>query len=269
MRGAALLTEADPPAVTVLNRGLRGPFLFTCDHACNRIPSELGSLGMAPDQLSSHIGWDPGALPVAQALAARFQSPLIHGGYSRLVVDLNRPPESADSMPTTSAGVAVPGNIGLSKLDRERRLDALFHPYHETIDALIGERRRLLRPTILIALHSFTPDYPGETRPWHIGVIYRRDGGLGSALFQALHASKHVRVGDNQPFQIQDEGDVTIPRHGEAHGLPNVLIELRQDTLASPAQREAWVDRLYRALAQAADSLSGGLDSSPAKESAP
>jgi predicted N-formylglutamate amidohydrolase len=55
-------------------------------------------------------------------------------------------------------------------------------------------------------------------------------------------------VGDNLPFQIHDDEDATIPWHGERRGLPNVLIELRQDTVATKPDRARWVERLHTAL---------------------
>jgi predicted N-formylglutamate amidohydrolase len=242
------LGETDPDPVAIFNRAMPGPFLFTCDHACNRLPARLGDMGMTAAQLTSHIAWDPGALPVAQGLASLFGSPLVYGAYSRLVVDLNRPAESTGSMPEMSAGIPVPGNAGLSESERQERLDAVFHPYHEAIDGLLGERLESSRATALVAIHSFTPDYPGEARPWHVGIIHRHDFGLGAPLVDALRGRDDLRVGDNLPFQIQDDGDATIPRHGERRRLPNVLIELRQDTLATAEGREAWVARLHAAL---------------------
>ena len=246
-----LLADGDPEPVTIVNRDSAGPFLFTCDHACNHIPVRLGDMGMTPEQLLSHIAWDPGALQVALELSSLFGSPLVYGGYSRLVVDLNRPPESPGSMPVTSAGIPVHGNEALSESERHLRLHTLFHPYHGAIDRLLSERQRSNLATNLVAIHSFTPDYPGETRPWHVGVIHRHDFGLGVALVKALREGGDVHVGDNLPFQIHDDGDATIPRHGEQRRLPNVLVELRQDILATAADRAIWVRRLHRALQHA------------------
>jgi len=246
-----LLAENDPPAVTVRNHHGSGPVLFTCDHACNRIPASLGDLGLTEEQLLSHIAWDPGALPVAQHLAARFDSPLIYGGYSRLVVDLNRPPDSPDSMPVSSAGIPIPGNLGLSDTKRWARLQALFRPYHAAIESVLDARAQAGLATVLVAIHSFTPHYPGETRPWQVGVIHRHDFGFGAALVDALRAENDILVGDNRPFQIQDDGDATIPVHGERRSLPNALIELRQDGLANSSGREIWASRLAAALERA------------------
>ncbi len=65
--------------------------LITCEHGGNRIPKRYRSLFAGQEALlSSHRGWDPGALSLAQTLARSFHAPLHHSCTSRLLVDLNR-----------------------------------------------------------------------------------------------------------------------------------------------------------------------------------
>ena len=45
-----------------------GDVVVVCEHASNRMPAGLGGLGLAPELLTSHIAWDPGALGLARAL---------------------------------------------------------------------------------------------------------------------------------------------------------------------------------------------------------
>jgi predicted N-formylglutamate amidohydrolase len=58
-------------------------------------------------------------------------------------------------------------------------------------------------------------------------------------------------VGDNQPYAVSDEGDYTIPIHGERRSIPHVELEIRQDLLADESGQAAWADRLARALTKA------------------
>ena len=53
-------------------------------------------------------------------------------------------------------------------------------------------------------------------------------------------------VGDNEPYAVSDETDYTIPVHGEARGLMNTGIEIRQDLISDQAGERAWADRLAR-----------------------
>ena len=76
--------------VGVSNPGGSSPFVLTCDHASNFLPAEFGTLGLAAADLSRHIAWDPGALPVARRMARALDAPLIESRVSRLVIDCNR-----------------------------------------------------------------------------------------------------------------------------------------------------------------------------------
>jgi predicted N-formylglutamate amidohydrolase len=51
------------------------------------------------------------------------------------------------------------------------------------------------------------------------------------------------KVGDNEPYTGALEGD-TLDTHGTKTGHPNVLIEMRQDFLASPQMAEVFAVRL-------------------------
>ena len=51
-------------------------------------------------------------------------------------------------------------------------------------------------------------------------------------------------VGDNEPYAVSDETDYTIPVHGEARGLMNTGIEIRQDLIADAAGQQQWAERL-------------------------
>src|SRR6516165_7886833 len=105
-------------------------------------------------------------------------------------------------------------------------------------------------PTVLVALHSFTPVYDGVVRPWHIGTLYHRDTTLPPLLLSALRAEADLVVGDNEPYAVSDTTDHTIPVHGEARGLINTGIEIRQDLIADEIGQRQWAERLARILSE-------------------
>lgn len=242
---AALLGPDEPPPVETINTDGRGSAVLVCDHASSRVPKQLGTLGLEPDLLTDHIGWDPGAAGVARRLAAQLDCPLVLSGYSRLVIDCNRPLGHADSIAERSAGLSIPGNVGLSPLERSIRIDALFRPYHDAIAGLLD--RRSHRPTLLISIHSFTPVLNGQLRPWHIGISHWRNPRLAALLLGALRRTGDFTIGDNEPYPIENHIDYTIPWHGEGRGLPSVMIEIRQDQLLTSADATAWAGRLAAA----------------------
>ncbi len=244
-KAATLLGRDEAPPVETINTDGRGSAVLVCDHASNRVPERLGTLGLEVDLLADHIGWDPGAADVARRLAAHLDSPLVLSGYSRLVIDCNRPLGHAESIAERSAGVSIPGNLGLSPLERSIRIDALFRPYHDAIAGLLDGRSH--RPTILISIHSFTPVLNGQLRPWHIGISYWRDPQLATLLLGSLRRTGDFTIGDNEPYPIENNIDYTIPRHGEGRGLPSVMIEIRQDEIRTLAGATAWAARLAAA----------------------
>ena len=97
-------------------------------------------------------------------------------------------------------------------------------------------------------MHSFTPVFAGETRPWHVGVLYHRDTRLAHALLAALKEEPDLVVGDNQPYSISDGSDFAVPVHGEQRGLLHVELEIRQDLIADAQGQAQWAQRLARIL---------------------
>ena len=241
----SLLRPDEPPAVEVVNAGGGSHVVLVCDHASNRVPARLGTLGLDAVQLADHIGWDPGAADVARRLSGSLDAPLVLSGYSRLVIDCNRPLRSAESIPGQSAGVIVPGNQALSVEDREIRIKELFLPYHDAIDRLLDTRSQ--RPSLLLSIHSFTPVLYGRSRPWHIGVCYGHNRGFAALMLEALSRKKDITIGDNEPYPIEDDCDYTIPVHGEGRGIPSAMIEIRQDRIRTAEDVAAWAERLAEA----------------------
>lgn len=250
-----MLAAFEPPAVSVTRPESRSPFLFTVDHASRRIPAALGDLGLPPTERERHIAWDIGALGVATLLADHCGATLVASGYSRLVIDCNRHVWRDDAIPSRSELTDIPGNRGLSEADREARRRCFHQPYHERIAALLDARQRAGCATVYIAVHSFTPVYKGEARPWQVALLSNRDRRVADILLRELRRVPGLCVGDNIPYRLTDEGDYGVPVHAERRGLPHVLIELRQDEIAEPAGQHVWAARLPPLLRLAASEL--------------
>jgi predicted N-formylglutamate amidohydrolase len=241
-----LLGTGDVPPVWEENPAGRSPFLLTADHYGRLIPRMLGDLGVPAGELTRHIAWDIGIAGVAEALSDHLDAHLIAQRYSRLVIDCNRPPGAPNSIPLISEATTIAGNEGLERDAAVARRHGIFDPYHRRIREVIDRRLREGMPTVLVSLHSFTPLYAGVIRPWHIGTLYHRDTKLPPLLLNLLRAESDLVVGDNEPYAVSDETDYTIPVHGEARGLMNSGIEIRQDLIADQAGQKQWADRLAR-----------------------
>ena len=250
-----LLGREDVPPVHEENAAGRSPYLLTSDHYGLLIPKRLGDLGLPESEWARHIAWDIGIAGVAEALSKQLGAHLIAQRYSRLVIDCNRPPAAPSSIPRISEATAIPGNQGLAPEAAEARRMAIFDPYHRRIAEVIDRRNAAGMPTVLVALHSFTPVYAGIARPWHIGTLYHRDTRLPPLLLKCFRAEAGLVVGDNEPYAVSDDTDYTIPVHGEARGLMNSGVEIRQDLIAEAAGQQQWADRLARILAEAEATL--------------
>jgi predicted N-formylglutamate amidohydrolase len=244
----------DPPAVTVVNAGGASSVVLVCEHASNHIPARYNGLGLPQAELERHIAWDIGAADLARRLSVLLDAPLFLAGYSRLLIDCNRPLGSSTSIPMRSEDTVIPGNLDLDVQEIARRQAAWFTPFQDCIARHLDARVPASRPSIIIGVHSFTPVFQGVARPWQAGVLYAQAMALGTGLIAQLRAQGDLTVGDNQPYCIEPEHDHTVPVHGDARGIPAVLIEVRQDVLAIPADIAGWAIRLAGALkAVAAD----------------
>jgi predicted N-formylglutamate amidohydrolase len=248
MNAQTLLGPGEPGAYTTIGRPNGTPFLVVCDHASNRVPSRLGTLGVCDAERQRHIAWDIGAAGVARRLAAQLGAFAILQNYSRLVIDCNRDPAVPTSIAPISELTEIPGNLALTPDARQARVQAIFRPYHDRIAAELDRRRDAGIPTVLVSVHSFTPVYKGEARPWQVGLLYNRDPRVARLMMALLAEEGGLTIGDNQPYSVSDETDYTIPVHGERRGLPYAEIEIRQDLIAGDAGQDAWAARLARIL---------------------
>lgn len=244
--GLKLLTPEDAPPVIEENAQGPSPCLLTCDHYGRLAPRALGDLGVSASEWERHIAWDIGIAGVVTRLSRALGAHLIAQRYSRLVIDCNRPPGVASSIPVLSEATRIPGNEGISLEEAEARRAEIFAPYHARIAQALDARRETRRPTILLAMHSFTPAYAGVGRPWHIGTLYNRDKRLAKLLGNLLRAEGDLVVGDNEPYAASDLTDYCIPVHAERRGLLHCGIEIRQDLIADEAGQAQWADRLAR-----------------------
>ncbi|WP_262047963.1 N-formylglutamate amidohydrolase [Bradyrhizobium sp. Bra78] len=245
-----LLGEGEAHPVHEVNTAGQSPFLLTSDHYGRILPRALDDLGVAGSELTRHVAWDIGIAGVADRLAEMLDAHLIAQRYSRLVIDCNRPPAAVSSIPLISEATAIPGNEGITEQQRTARRREIFEPYHGRIEAAIDRRLHDKQPTVLVSLHSFTPVYAGVARPWHIGALYNRDTVLPQLLLRHLRAEGDLVVGDNEPYAVNDLTDYTIPVHGEARGLVNTGIEIRQDLIADQSGQQQWAERLARIFAE-------------------
>jgi len=231
----------------------RADMLFVCDHASSRVPKAYGTLGLEEGAFAAHIAYDSGAAQVTRALAQAYGAPAVLAGWSRLLIDLNRGADDPTLVMKLSDGRIIPGNRDASDAEVEKRIGLFYRPYHAAIAEQIAKLRAAGVIPTLVSMHSFTPVWKGFRRPWDVGVLWDKDGRLAHPLMAALKRAGLV-VGDNEPYKGELEGDCMYV-HGSLNGLPHVLIEIRQDLIATPEAAEKFAARLKPILDEALQAM--------------
>jgi predicted N-formylglutamate amidohydrolase len=219
--------------------------LLLCDHASNAIPPELNSLGLPLAQLERHIAYDIGAAELIRTMARALGAPALLTTFSRLLIDPNRGLDDPTLVMRLSDGAIVPGNAKIDEAGIAARVKRYYAPYDAAIDDAVETAIAAGHPPAIMSVHSFTPFWKAVVRPWHVGVLWEREGALARALIAALQAEGDLVVGDNEPYSGGLPGD-TIDRHAVRRGLPDALIEVRQDLIAASETARAWGLRLAR-----------------------
>ena len=223
-------------AYEIINADGVGPAVIVCEHASNHIPAEYDGLGLEPSARDSHAAWDPGAEDVARRLSEALDAPMIAGRVSRLVYDCNRPPEAPSAMPERSERIAVPGNVGLSAAARAARAARIYAPFKRATSDLIARRGRVGTRFALITMHSFTPVWMGQPRAVEIGILHDSDARLADAMLAQEVPGRQVER--NAPYGPADGVTHSLRLHGIANDLPNVMLEVRNDLIATTVQQD-------------------------------
>ena len=226
----------------LLNTGGKSSVVLVCEHASSFIPDALDNLGVAEAFRQSHVAWDPGALAVAQRMAQNLDAKLVVSDVSRLVYDCNRPPEAPDAMPVRSEIVDVPGNVDLSDAARAERVATCYEPFR----ALLAHTVAQTEQPVIVTVHSFTPIYHGKPRAVEIGVLHDADARLADAMLECASSHTTAQVERNAPYGPEHGVTHTLREHALPGGHLNVMLEIRNDLIATPAQQAAMGDMIAK-----------------------
>ncbi|MCH1541986.1 MAG: N-formylglutamate amidohydrolase [Alphaproteobacteria bacterium] len=240
----------------VLTRRLDTPssnrrFLIICDHASNFVPPELNALGLPQGELERHIAYDIGALEVAEKIAETLECPLVASQFSRLLIDPNRGLDDPTLVMKLSDGSIIPANENIDpfqdKAAWQARIDAFYRPYNQAIEAAIDDALSIGQVPIILSVHSFTPVWRGQTRPWQAAVLWDQDARLRDVMVDYMATQTDMCFGDNEPYSGQLKNDC-LYRHGTQKGLPHALIELRQDLIGDEAGQTIWAGHMVEVM---------------------
>lgn len=231
-------------APVIENKAAKGRVVLVCEHASNAFPAPWGDLGLTEAQRGAHIAWDPGALGVARGLMRRLDAVLVHAPVSRLVYDCNRAPDMAGAMPARSEVHEVPGNAAISAAERLARTEAVYLPFHDGLHGLLMQRIALGMRPVVVTIHSFTPVYFGKPRAVEFGVIHDADPALAVAIRDAAVKQTRLNTALNAPYSAADDVTHTLRVQATPYGLPNAMLEIRNDLIATADAEEAMAEQL-------------------------
>ncbi len=232
-----------PPFETITGDRSRG-LVLVADHAGRELPDEYGSLGLPASEFERHIAYDIGVEAVTRALARLTDAPAVMARFSRLLIDANRGEDDPTLIRQLYDGTVIRANYPMAEEERLRRIERYYRPYHDALGAMVASVADESKAApFLFSVHSFTPSMQGRARPWHVGLLWDSDDRAARPLLDMLRADPSLVVGDNEPYDGALHGD-TMYRHATQNGYAHVLIEIRQDLIATPEGAGSWAARL-------------------------
>ncbi|MEZ6132623.1 MAG: N-formylglutamate amidohydrolase [Planctomycetaceae bacterium] len=213
---------------------LQPAVVITCEHGGNAVPAPYRPLfDGAKDVLSSHRGWDPGALRLARQFAKHLNAPLHFANVTRLLVELNRSLGHARLFSEFTAGIA--------ETDKTQILARYWHPYRSAVESDVARLICDHGQVVHLSVHSFTPVWEGVVRRTDVGLLYdpaRQDERQLCRHWQvSLRAGQpSLTVHRNAPYRGISDGFVTSLRKAfDADRYVGIELEVNQRLIQSPA----------------------------------
>jgi predicted N-formylglutamate amidohydrolase len=234
-----VVREEDPSA----------PLVLTCEHGSQAMPPGFGWCAEDAWLEGTHWAFDLGAAELTRELASSLGAGAVLAGFSRLVVDPNRPLDSDTLVRDVAEGRRIAMNAEVDAASRERRL-GLWQAYHAALDRLFLESRAPLA----LSVHSFTPVYEGQVREVEVGVLFDREEELAALLCARFRAAGfEARL--NEPYSGKLGLIYSVSAHAAVSGRRALELELRQDLAVIPEVRA----RVVAVLASFAREVAGRL----------
>jgi predicted N-formylglutamate amidohydrolase len=229
--------------------------VISCEHGGREVPREYAALFSDRDfLLTSHRGWDAGALELARQLAAAFNTSLHFSTTTRLLVDLNR---SLGHRQLFSE-VTRP----LSRARRQEIVDRYYRPHRHKVESEIAHHIATGRRVVHVASHSFTPVLDGVPRQADVAWLYDpgRPGEVALAQAWMLALSRlapELRLRRNYPYQGRSDGlTAMLRRHHPDAAYVGIELEVNQRFVD---QRGAGWDQLRAMLVDSLKETLGAL----------
>jgi len=219
--------------------------LLTCEHAQGALPRPYAWSEKDSWVRNTHYAFDIGSAVLTREMAQRLGCVAVLGRFSRLLVDLNRPLASETLFRQEADGKTLEINSNMSRADRDWRLWRYYLPYHMAL----GEVAARVDPGLVLSMHTFNPEYEGNTRSFELGVLCTTEDELARQIAQRLNESG-FSVQINQPWSGRD-GFMFAADCVKIASRPgtrkSIMLEVRNDL----ALNTAWRSRAIECVASA------------------
>jgi predicted N-formylglutamate amidohydrolase len=146
------------------------PIVVSCEHATCAVPDALKEvLHDDLERITTPEGWDPGALNLAQAMAMKFRTPLVHCEVSRLIIDCHLQDEDPQRWSDCS--------MKLTELQREKLHERQLIPHLSGIRQRIATELVRSSSVLHVSVHTFDPTCHPDL---HIALLHS-EGRAGEA----------------------------------------------------------------------------------------
>lgn len=209
-------------------------FLVTCEHAGNEVPERWRHLFMGEEKLlTSHRGYDPGALGLAETVSNHLGVSLFNCMTTRLLIEANRTPPHPKLFSEFSRQ--------LPASEREELLEQFWKPYRDGVVSEVEHGVRRGERVIHLSVHSFSPHWRGRERTVDVGVLDNPRDKIGRELSNAWLADlrrrlPEIRISRNRPYRGTTDSRITELRSlHDPEIYTGLELEVNQGLLLSPA----------------------------------
>ncbi|MGE3107179.1 MAG: N-formylglutamate amidohydrolase [Phycisphaerales bacterium] len=219
--------------------------ILTCEHAGPRVPRQYAWLFQGTARvLTTHRGYDPGALWLAERLARELPDAgaLLRTRVSRLLVEVNRSPHHPRLFSEFSRR--------LTPDQKQRVLRRYYLPHRDAVRARVARAAAEGATAIHVGVHSFTPVLDGVRREADIGLLYdpsrRRERELAVHWCEIIRSLEPgLRVRRNYPYRGASDGLTTSLRQEfPASRYVGIELEVNSGLLVGRAQTRREVCRV-------------------------
>lgn len=146
------------------------PTIFSCEHATCAVPDAYKeALSSDHERITSPEGWDLGALNLAQALAMKFRTPLMHCEISRLIIDCYLQ-EGCDQRWSDLSMKLIEGQ-------REKLHERQYVPHLSALRHRIDTELHRNPSLLHVSVHTFDPQLHPDV---HVCLLYS-EGRVGES----------------------------------------------------------------------------------------